>query len=62
MRFALRSGNLSEKDPLQFARLLSDRLSQVFQSQGLDDNRKQHELFRDGASVCINFISVHHET
>ena len=55
MRFPLRGGNLSEKDPLQFARLLSDRLSQVFQSQGREDTRKQHELFRDGASVCIKF-------
>lgn len=53
MRCAFRGGNLSEKDPQQFARLLADRLRQVCDKQQLEDTVEHREVVRDGASVCI---------
>jgi hypothetical protein len=52
-RCAFRGGNLSEKDPQQFARLLADRLRQVCDEQQLEDSVKHRDVVRDGASVRI---------
>jgi hypothetical protein len=52
MRYVLRGGNMSEKDPQQFARLLADRLREVCDNLQQEDTDNRQEVFRDGASVC----------